>query len=110
MKGFIDLIYNYFKRMRVFIVMANIQSAKKRIRQSATRTKINSSRRSRIRTFLRHVENAISSGNQINAQEALKSAQPELMRGVVKGVLSKRSVSRKISRFNARVKALSIKI
>jgi small subunit ribosomal protein S20 len=87
--------------------MANIQSAKKRIRQTATRTERNIARRSRVRTFLRAVEEAIASGKHADAQTALRKAQPELMRGVTKGVWDKRTASRKMSRLNARVKALA---
>ena len=87
--------------------MANIQSAKKRIRSSARRTETNIARRSRIRTFLKKVEEAIVSGNKDEAQGALRAAQPELMRGVTKGVLHKNTASRKLSRLSARVKALA---
>ena len=86
--------------------MANTASSKKRVRQTARRTDVNKARRSRIRTYLRKVEEAIASGNQEAAAEALKSAQPELMRGVTKGVLHKNTASRKMSRLASRVKAL----
>ena len=86
--------------------MANTPQSKKRARQTERRTDINKARRSRIRTYLRKVEEAIASGNVDAAREALKNAQPELMRGVTKGVLHKNTVSRKISRLSARVKAL----
>lgn len=86
--------------------MANSPQAKKRARQNERRMLINKARRSRIRTFLRKVEEAIASGNQDQAKSALQAAQPELMRGVTRGVLHKNTVSRKISRLNARVKAL----
>ncbi len=86
--------------------MANTAQSKKRVRQIARRTDVNKARRSRIRTFLRKVEEALASGNQAAAAEALKSAQPELMRGVTKGVLHKNTASRKMSRLAARVKAL----
>ncbi|AWD23436.1 30S ribosomal protein S20 [Pseudogemmobacter blasticus] len=89
--------------------MANTEQSKKRARQSETRYAINKARRSRIRTFLRKVEEAIASGDQTVAAAALKAAQPELSRGVTKGVLHKNTVSRKISRLNARVKALAEK-
>ena len=86
--------------------MANSPQAKKRARQNATRYAINKSRRSRIRTHLRKVEEAIASGDKDAAVAALRNAQPEMMRGVTKGVLHKNTVARKISRLNARVKSL----
>ena len=86
--------------------MANTDQSKKRARQSEARYAVNKARRSRIRTFLRKVEEAIASGDQSVAADALKAAQPELARGVTKGVLHKNTVSRKISRLAARVKAL----
>ena len=86
--------------------MANHKSAKKRIRRNANRAEINKSRISRIRTFLKRVEAAIASGDKDTAQSALKNAQPELMRGVSKGVLHKNTASRKMSRLSARVKAV----
>ena len=85
--------------------MANTPQSKKRARQSEARYAVNKARRSRTRTFLRKVEEAIASGDQAAATEALKNAQPELARGVSKGVLHKNTVSRKISRLAARVKA-----
>ncbi|MCF3974296.1 30S ribosomal protein S20 [Paracoccus salsus] len=87
--------------------MANTPQSKKRARQTERRTDINKARRSRIRTFLRKVEEAIASGNADAARDALKSAQPELMRGVTKGVVHKNTAARKISRLSARVKAIS---
>ncbi len=86
--------------------MANHKSAKKRIRRNANRAEINKSRISRIRTFVKRVESAIASGDKDTAQTALKEAQPELMRGVSKGVLHKNTASRKMSRLSARVKAV----
>ena len=86
--------------------MANSPQAKKRARQSDKREAINKARRSRIRTYLRRVEEAIASGDQDAAAAALKAAQPELMRGVTKGVFHKNTASRKMSRLSARVKAL----
>lgn len=86
--------------------MAHHKSAKKRIRQTERRTAVNRSRVSRIRTFIKKVETAIASGNAEQAQAALKSAQPEIMRGVSKGVLAQGTASRKVSRLAARVKAL----
>jgi small subunit ribosomal protein S20 len=87
--------------------MANTPQSKKRARQSETRYAVNKQRRSRIRTFLRKVEEAIASGDQAAAATALKAAQPELARGVTKGVLHKNTVSRKISRLASRVKGLN---
>lgn len=86
--------------------MANSPQAKKRARQNERRALVNQSRRSRIRTFVRKVEEAIASGDQAAAAEALKAAQPEVMRGVNKGIFHKNTASRKISRLAARVKAL----
>ena len=85
-------------------LMANHKSAKKRIRRNANRGEINKSRISRIRTFLKRVETAIASGDKVAAQTALREAQPELMRGVSKGVLHKNTASRKMSRLSAKVK------
>jgi len=87
--------------------MANSPGSKKRARQTIRRTEVNKARKSRIRTFLRKVEEAIDSGNQDDAKAALRAAQPELMRGVTKGVYHKNTVSRKISRLSARVKAIA---
>ncbi len=87
--------------------MANTPQSKKRARQSERRQDVNKARRSRIRTFLRKVEEAISSGNQEVATTALRNAQPELARGITKGVLHKNTVARKMSRLAARVKALA---
>ncbi len=89
--------------------MANTDQSKKRARQSEARYAVNKARRSRIRTFLRKVEEAIASGDQAAAAAALKNAQPELARGVTKGVLHKNTVSRKMSRLSSRVKALAAK-
>ncbi|QBY01913.1 30S ribosomal protein S20 [Rhodophyticola sp. CCM32] len=86
--------------------MANSPQSKKRARQNERRFAINKARRSRIRTSLRKVEEAIASGDQAAAQAALREAQPELMRGVTKGVLHKNTVARKMSRLSSRVKAL----
>lgn len=86
--------------------MANHKSAEKRIRQTERRTEVNRNRVSRIRTFVKKVESAIESGNKADAAEAFKAAQPELMRGATKGVLHRNTVSRKLSRLSARIKAL----
>jgi small subunit ribosomal protein S20 len=87
--------------------MANTPQSKKRARQAERRQDVNKARRSRIRTFLRKVEEAISSGSVDAAAAALKNAQPELARGITKGVLHKNTVARKMSRLAARVKALA---
>lgn len=87
--------------------MANTPQSKKRARQTERRTEVNKARRSRIRTFLKKVEVALAGGNAEAAQVALQTAQPELMRGVSKGVVHKNTASRKMSRLAARVKALS---
>ncbi len=86
--------------------MANSPQAKKRARQNERRYAVNKARRSRIRTYLRKVEEAIASGDQAAAQAALRAAQPEIMRGVTKGILHKNTASRNVSRLSARVKAL----
>ncbi len=87
--------------------MANSPQAKKRARQNEARFAVNKMRRSRIRTYLRFVEEAIASGDKDAAAAALKAAQPELMRGVTKGVVHKNTAARKISRLAARVKAIA---
>ena len=87
--------------------MAQHKSAKKRIRRNGRRTVVNSARRSRIRTFVTRVELAIDSGKKDDAAAALKAAQPEIQRGVTKGVVQKNTASRKISRLNARIKAMT---
>ena len=87
--------------------MANTRSAKKMVRKIARRTEVNTARRSRMRTFIRKVEEAIASGDKAAAQDAFKQAQPEIMRAASKGVLHKNTSSRKISRLSARVKAMS---
>jgi small subunit ribosomal protein S20 len=86
--------------------MANTSSAKKRVRRDVRKTETNISRRSRIRTFIKKVETAIASGDKDAANLALKEAQPELMRGVTRGVVNKNSASRKISRLSSRIKAI----
>jgi small subunit ribosomal protein S20 len=86
--------------------MANSPSSKKRARQAERRTDVNKARRSRIRTFMRKVEEAIASGDRAAAAEALRVAQPEIMRGVTKGVTHRNTASRKISRLAGRVNAL----
>lgn len=86
--------------------MANSPQAKKRARQNEKRFQINKARRSRVRTYLRKVEEAIESGDKDAATAALRAAQPELMRGVTKGIFHKNTVARKMSRLSARVKAI----
>jgi small subunit ribosomal protein S20 len=86
--------------------MANSPQSEKRARQSERRAAVNKVRRSRIRTFIRKVEEAIASGDKEAAQAALKSAQPELMRGVTKGIMHKNTASRKMSRLASRVNSV----
>ena len=86
--------------------MANTPQAKKRIRRNDRRAEINGARVSRIRTFVKKVELAITSGDKGAAQAALLAAQPEMARGVSKGVLHKNTVARKFSRLTKRVSAL----
>jgi small subunit ribosomal protein S20 len=86
--------------------MANSPQSKKRARQNEKRFAVNKARRSRVRTFLRKVEEAIESGDKESASVALRAAQPELMRGVTKGIFHKNTIARKMSRLSARVKAL----
>ena len=87
--------------------MANTPSSKKRVRQIARRTEVNKARRTRMRSFIRKVEEAILGGDQSKAQEALRAAQPQIMRSVSKGIVHKNTASRKISRLAARVKAMN---
>ena len=86
--------------------MANTKSAKKAVRVSERRTAINKNRRSRVRTFIRKVEEAIASGDKASAETALRAAQPEIMRGAQKGIVHKNTASRKISRLSARIRAI----
>ena len=87
--------------------MANTSSAKKATRKIARRTEVNKARRSRVRTFVRQVEEALASGDASKAKEAFLAAQPELARAASKGVLHANTASRKISRLAARLKTLS---
>ena len=87
--------------------MANTPQSKKRARQNERKLEVNKARRSRIRTFLKKVEEAITSGDKSAANTALKSAQPELMRGVTKGIYKKNTAARKMSRLSSRVKGLT---
>ncbi len=86
--------------------MANNASARKRIRQTVTRTARNTARKSRMRTFVKKVETAIASGDKSAAADALRAAQPEMQRASGKGVIHSNSVARKLSRLSARIKAL----
>lgn len=86
--------------------MANTPQARKRIRRNQRRTEINGARISRIRNFVKKVESAIEGGDKKVAEDALRAAQPELARGVARGVLHKNTVSRKMSRLSKRVSAL----
>jgi small subunit ribosomal protein S20 len=86
--------------------MANTTSAKKMVRKIARRTATNKARRSRVRTYLRKVEEAIAARDKKSALEAFRSAQPELHRSVSRGVVKKATAARKLSRLSARIKAL----
>ncbi|MFZ8945049.1 MAG: 30S ribosomal protein S20 [Paracoccaceae bacterium] len=86
--------------------MANSPQSKKRARQNDRNRLVNKNRRSRIRTFIRKVEEAIAGGDKESALLALRSAQPELMRGVSKGIFHKNTAARKMSRLAARVNAI----
>lgn len=87
--------------------MANNASARKRIRQTLKRTARNQARKSRMRTFVKKVETAIASGDKTAAAEALRAAQPEMQRAAGKGVVHANTISRKLSRLSARIKALA---
>jgi small subunit ribosomal protein S20 len=86
--------------------MANTKSAKKATRKIERRTQVNRNRMSRVRTFVRRVEEALASGDKAAAGEALKAAQPEVMRAARRGVIHRNTAARKISRLAARVKAI----
>lgn len=86
--------------------MAHHQSAKKRIRQTTRRTDVNRSRVSRIRSYVKKFDVALASGDKAAAEAAFREAMPELQRGVTRGVLHRNTVSRKLSRMSARIKAL----
>ncbi len=86
--------------------MANTKSAKKAVRKIARRTEVNKARRSRMRTFIRKVEEAIDAGDQSAAQTALRDAQPEIVRTAQKGVIHRNTAARKVSRLAARVKGM----
>ena len=87
--------------------MANTPQAKKRIKRNANRAAINGARTSRIRTLVKKVESALAAGDKSAAQTALTAAQPELARGVARGVLHKNTAARKFSRLTKRVSALA---
>ena len=87
--------------------MANTPQAKKRIRRNQARAEVNGARVGRIRTFIKKVEAALASGDKTTAAEALQQAQPELARGVAKGVLHRNTASRKFARLTKRVSALA---
>ncbi|XWN32531.1 MAG: 30S ribosomal protein S20 [Devosia sp.] len=87
--------------------MANTKSAQKMVRKLNKRTEVNMARRSRMRTYVRRVEEAIRDGNRDAAQAALKDAQPEIMRAAQRGILHRNAASRKVSRLSSRVKALA---
>ena len=87
--------------------MAQHRSAKKRIRQTAKRTAINHARSSRIRTYIKKVEQALASGDREAAEGALRAAEPEIRRGVGKGVLKLNTASRRISRLARKVNQLA---
>ncbi len=86
--------------------MANTRSAKKSVRKISTRTEVNKARRTRMRTFVRQVEDAISAGDQGAANEALKKAQPYMMKAAQQNLLPKNTASRRVSRLSARIKAM----
>jgi small subunit ribosomal protein S20 len=86
--------------------MPHHKSAEKRLRQTETRTAVNRSRMSRVRTFVKKVETAIETGDKVAAQSALQEAQPELHRATSKGVMHRNTVARKLSRLSARINAL----
>jgi small subunit ribosomal protein S20 len=86
--------------------MANHKSSKKRIRRNARADDVNTARRSRIRRFVKSIETAISAGDKEAAAGALRAAQPEIQRGVTRGVLHRNTAARKISRLSARIKAM----
>jgi small subunit ribosomal protein S20 len=86
--------------------MANHKSAEKRARQTERRTAANATRRSRMRTSVKKVEEAIKAGDKKKAMDALKAAQPEVQRGAVARVIAKNAAARRVSRLNARIKAM----
>ena len=87
--------------------MANTPQSKKRMRQIGKRTEVNKSRRSRIRTFIKLVEDGVSKGDKKKAKDLFSMAEPEIQRGVTKGIIKKNTASRKISKLSAKIKAIS---
>jgi small subunit ribosomal protein S20 len=87
--------------------MANTSSAKKAVRKIAAKTAVNKARRSRMRTFIRKVEEAIASGDYAASKDALKDAQPLIMSAASNGIIHRNLASRKISRLSSRIKALA---
>ena len=87
--------------------MANTKSAKKAARQAVRRTEVNKARRTRVRGYVRKVEEAIAKGDQAAARAVLQAAQPELMRGAQKKVVHKNTAARKVSRLSKRVKSMT---
>jgi small subunit ribosomal protein S20 len=87
--------------------MANHKSAEKRARQTERRTAVNAARRSRVRSSIKKVEEAIKAGDKKAAVDALRSAQPEIQRGAAARVIAKNAASRRVSRLNARIKAMA---
>lgn len=87
--------------------MAHTKQSKKRIRQTERRTVVNRNRRSRMRTFIRSVEDAIKNGDKAAAAAALKAAEPEIMRGRVKGLLHLNTAARTVSRLTRRINAMT---
>jgi small subunit ribosomal protein S20 len=96
----------FFSSIRGIQKMANTPQAKKRIRRNDRRSEINGARVSRIRTFIKQLESALAAGDKDQAQAAIRQVQPELARGVAKGVVHKNTAARKISRLTKRVAAL----
>jgi len=87
--------------------MANHKSAEKRARQTERRTGVNAARRSRVRTSIKKVEEAIEAGNKKAAIDALKAAQPDIQRGAAARVIAKNAAARRVSRLNARIKSMA---
>jgi small subunit ribosomal protein S20 len=86
--------------------MPNIASSKKRVRTTAKRTAINTARKTRVRGLIRKVEEALTKGDKAAARTALQAAEPEIMRGVSKGILHKNTGARKVSRLTKRIAKL----
>ena len=89
--------------------MANTKSAKKALRSSAAKREVNNSRKNRIRTFIRKVEDAIKGGDAVKAREAFRNLEPELMRGVTKKVFKLNTAARKLSRISASIRKIGAK-